>query len=101
VTATLQLTHGAIGVEVRRGTYEVVLDGQRVGSVSMNDAFEMPVATGHHVLQVRSGRRSSRPEAFDAVDGAIIAYRCTGKNILPLFLLSFVVPSLALVLRRQ
>ena len=32
VAATLKLTHKAIGVEVRRGTYDVVVDGKRVGS---------------------------------------------------------------------
>ena len=30
--ATLKLTHKAIGAEVRRGTYDVVLDDGRVGS---------------------------------------------------------------------
>jgi hypothetical protein len=31
MAATLRLVHKAIGVEVRRGTYDVVLDGERVG----------------------------------------------------------------------
>ena len=29
--ATLKLTHKAIGAEVRRGTYDVVVDGERPG----------------------------------------------------------------------
>ena len=29
MAATLKLTHKAIGVEVRRGTYDIVVDGQR------------------------------------------------------------------------
>lgn len=28
MTATLKMTHKAIGVEVRRGTYDIVVDGQ-------------------------------------------------------------------------
>ena len=36
MAATLKLTHKSIGVEVRRGTYDIVVDGQRVGSVEMN-----------------------------------------------------------------
>ena len=36
MSATLKLTHKAIGAEVRRGTYDVVVDGERVGSVEMN-----------------------------------------------------------------
>jgi len=38
---------------------------------------------------------------IDAAEGEVIAFRCTGKRFLPLFLASFVVPSLALKLRRE
>jgi hypothetical protein len=101
MSATLTLTHKAIGVEVRRGTYDVMVDGERVGSVEMNDTFETPVEPGRHNLQVRSGRSSSRTTAFEAADGETVSFRCTGKSFLPLFLASFVVPSLALVLIRE
>jgi hypothetical protein len=50
--ATLKLTHKAIGAEVRRGTYDVVVDGERVGSVEMNHTIEIPVEPGRHTLQV-------------------------------------------------
>jgi hypothetical protein len=43
MSATLRLTHKAIGAEVRRGPYDVVVDGQRVGSVEMNHTIEIPV----------------------------------------------------------
>ena len=99
--ATLQLTHKTIGVEVRRGPYEVVLDGHPVGSVALNDTFETPVEPGPHTLKLRSGRNSSRTKTFDAADGEIVSFRCSGKNILPIFLLSFAVPSLALTLHRE
>ena len=101
MAATLKLAHKAIGAEVRRGTYEVVLDGERVGSVEMNDTFETLMEPGRHAVQVRSGRNSSRTKTFDAADGEVVAFRCTGKSILPVFLASFVVPSLALSLRRE
>jgi len=48
MSATLKLTHKAIGVEVRRGTYDVVVDGERVGSLEMNDTIEIPIEAGHH-----------------------------------------------------
>jgi len=94
--ATLKLTHKSIGVEVRRGAYDVVVDGERVGSVEMNNTVEVPVEPGRHTLQVRNGRKSSRAQPFDAAEGEVVAFRCTGMRLLPLFLLSFVVPSLAL-----
>jgi hypothetical protein len=99
--ATLEVTHAAIGVEVRRGPYDVVVDGQRVGSLEMNDTIEIPIEPGHHSACVRSGRNSSRTLAFDAAEGEVIAFRCTGKRFLPIFLLSFVLPRLALSLRRE
>jgi len=99
--ATLKLTHKAIGAEVRRGTYDVVVDGQRAGSVEMNNTIEIPVEPGRHTLQVRDGRNLSGTETFDAAEGEIVAFRCTGKRFLPIFLASFVVPRLALKLVRD
>ncbi len=99
--ATLKLSHKAIGVEVRRGAYDVVIDDQPCGSLDMNDTIEIPIATGHHTLQVRSGRNLSRTLSFDASEGQLVAFRSTGKRFLPIFLLSFVVPRLALSLRPE
>ena len=101
MAATLKLTHKAIGAEVRRGTYDVVLDREDVGSLEMNNTFETSVQPGSHTLQVRSGRKSSRIVTFGAAEGEVVAFRCTGKRFLPIFLVSFAVPSLALSLRRE
>ena len=65
----------------------------------MGDTIELSIEPGHHTLQVRSGRNSSRSQHFDAVEGLVVAFRCTGKSFLPIFLASFIVPSLALQLR--
>ena len=99
--ATLKVTHKAIGAEVRRDAYDVFVDGARVASVEMNDTIEVPIEPGHHALQVRSGLKSSGTETFEAEEGEVVAYRATGKRFLPLFLASFVVPRLALVLVRE
>src|SRR6202035_323938 len=101
MSATLKLTHKTIGVEIRRGTYDVVIDGKPSGSLELNETIHMPVEPGHHTLQVRNGRNASRTKTFDAAEDEIVAFRCSGKRILPIFLLSFVVPSLALSLHRE
>jgi len=101
MSATLKLTHKAIGVEVRRGIYDVVVDGERVGSLEMNDTLETPIAAGHHTLQVRDRRNLSRTLTFDAAEGQVVSFRCTGKRFLPIFLVSFVLPRLALSLRPE
>jgi len=66
--ATLKVTHKALGAEVRRGTYDVVVDGERAGSVDMNHTIEVPVEPGRHTLQVRNGRNSSSIQTFDAAE---------------------------------
>jgi hypothetical protein len=101
MAATLMVTHKAIGVEVRRGSFDVVLDGEHVGSLENNGTFETPVEPGRHTLQVRNGRNSSGTKTFDAAEGDMVTFRCSGKRFLPIFLASFVVPSLALSLHRE
>jgi hypothetical protein len=101
VAATLKLTHRAIGAEVRRGTDDVVVDGQSAGSLDMNNTIEIPVEVGRHTVQVRDGRKASGTMTFDAAEGETVAFRCTGKRFLPIFLASFIVPSLALKLKRE
>ena len=99
--ATLKVTHKAIGAEVRRATYDIMVDGHHAGSVEMNDTIKIPIEPGRHTLKVRSGRNSSRTWTFVAVEGQNVAFRCTGKSFLPIFLASFFVPSLALQLRPE
>lgn len=101
VSTTLRVTHKAIGAEARRGTYDVFVDGNQVGSVEMNNTTEIQVAPGRHTLQIRDGRKSSGIETFDAAEDEIVTFRCTGKRFLPIFLASFIVPKLALKLVRQ
>jgi len=101
MSATLRLTHKAIGAEVRRGTYDAVVDGNPGGSLELNETIDIPIEPGHHTLQIRNGRNSSRTKSFDAAEGETVAFRCGGKSILPVFLLSFVVPSLAISLHRE
>ena len=101
MSAALRLTHKAVGAEVRRGAYDVVIDGEQVGSVEMNDTIELPIELGRHTLQVRDGRKSSSTESFDASEGETVAFRCTGKRFLPIFLVSFILPTLALKLVRE
>jgi hypothetical protein len=88
-------------VEVRRGPYDVLVDGDLVGSLELDETFETTVEPGPHTLQVRDGRKLSQSRTFDAAEGEVIRFRCSGKRFLPIFLASFVVPSLALSLHRD
>jgi hypothetical protein len=99
MSATLEVTHKAIGVEVRRGTFDALVDVERVGSIELNDTIEIPIEAGPHTLQVSEDQNLSRTLTFDAAEGQVVAFRYTGKRFLLIFLLSFVVPRLALSLR--
>jgi hypothetical protein len=80
---------------------EITLDGTTVGSIKPRETFEKPIEPGRHTLQVRAGRYSSRAQSFDAADGNAVTFRCYGGRIWPIYLISFLVPSLALSLKRE
>jgi hypothetical protein len=80
MSATLKLTHKTIGAEIRRGTYDAVVDGKPVGSVELNETIDIPVEPGRHNLQVRNGRRSSRTKTFDVAEGEIASFRMRRKE---------------------
>ena len=88
-------------MELRRGTFQITLDGTTVGTIDRDQTFETPVEPGHHQLQVRIGRYSSAHRTFDVADGDSINFRCNSARIWPIYLASLLAPSLALILKRE
>ena len=78
-----------------------MLDGNDVGSIEWHQTIEVPIEPGHHTLQVRAGRYTSRRRSFDTADGEIVNFRCNGAPVWPLYLASIVKPDLALTLKRE
>jgi len=103
MSATLEMTRKAPVMEVvHRGTFDVLVDGKRVGSIeSDGDITETPVAPGCHTLQVREIRYSSRELSFQVSNDQVFSFRCHGRRIQPIFLASLVVPRWALKLRPE
>ena len=103
VTATLRLTRHANGmvIELRRGQFEIELDGKSIGTIAYSETVEAEIDPGHHVLKIRSGRYSSRDLSFDVTDGDVAAFRCHGAMVWPRWLVSFVKPDWAIALMRQ
>jgi hypothetical protein len=99
VAATLKLTRQALGIELRRGRFDISVDGVTVGSLERDDTVETPVDPGHHTLVVRKGRYSSRPHPFDVADGEVVSFRCHGAEVWPRWVASLVKPDLAISLR--
>ncbi|HEY4851414.1 MAG TPA: hypothetical protein VII22_11490 [Streptosporangiaceae bacterium] len=78
--ATLQLVREGFGFELRRGTFHVLLDGNDVASIEWKQTIDVPIKPGHHSLQIRAGRYSSRIRSFDTADGEIVNFRCTAPG---------------------
>ena len=102
MSAQLKVTRKVgFGVELRRGQFEVVLDGTSIGIIANHESAEHSLEPGHHTLRIRAGRYSSREESFEALNGGDVSFLCHGIRIWPLYLASFFVPSLAIELRRE
>lgn len=98
---TLRVIREGIGIELRRGTFEITMDGNVVARIERGDTAEVPFQPGRHRLQIRAGRYSSRPHDFDSADGEVVNFRCHGAMMWPRYVASIVKPDLALSLRRE
>jgi hypothetical protein len=101
VAATLSLTREGAGIELRRGRFEILVDGESVGSLELHETVEPPIEPGHHSLRIRAGRYSSREVPFDVTDGEVVNFRCHGTMIWPRYVASIVKPDLAISLKRE
>jgi hypothetical protein len=102
VSATLRVTHEVeFGFELRRGLFEVSLDGKNVGPLANHETVETSLESGHHSIRIRKGRYSSRDHPFDVGDGEVVIFRCHGTRIWPRYVASIVVPNLAISLKRE
>jgi hypothetical protein len=101
MTATLKLTRDpSIGIELRRGTFEIFVDGSSAGSIEFHQTVETPVDPGHHTVLVRKGRYSSQRRSFDVADGDVVTFNCSGVRIWPTYVASLIVPNIGISLRR-
>jgi hypothetical protein len=99
MSSTLTLERATTGaMELRRGTFEIILDGKPAGSIGRHQTVELQVEPGPHTLQVKAGRYSSPARNFDAADGANISFRCNGAILWPRYIASLFVPAIGLKL---
>jgi hypothetical protein len=99
--ATLRLTREGAGIELRRGPFEIQVDGSTVGSITHKEQVETPLQPGHHTLRIRSGRYSSQDHSFDVNDGEVVSFRTHGAMVWPRYVASIVKPDLAISLKQE
>ena len=101
MTATLKLTRKGFGIEFRRGTFGISVDGRNVGSLEWDETVALPIEPGHHVLRISAGRYSSHERPFDVADGEVASFRCHGAVLWPRYLASITKPDLAISLTSE
>jgi hypothetical protein len=102
VSATLRLTRKHPGMELRRGAFEIELDGKSAGSIeTIHETVEIPVESGHHTLRIRYGRYSSAERAFDVGDGEVVDFRTHGPLVWPVYAASMIKPDLGITLKHE
>ena len=100
VPATLRLTREGFGIELRAGTFDIVLDGESVGRINYRDTIEKTIEPGNHDLRIRVGRYSSHDYTFNAADGDVVNLRCHGAMVWPRYVASIFKPDLAISIKR-
>ncbi len=101
MAAMLQLKREtSFAFELRRGRFDISVDGASVGTIDHDETVEVPVEPGSHTLRLQAGRYSSRELTFEAADGATVSFRCHGATIWPTYVASIARPELAISLRQ-
>lgn len=101
MSSTVTLERASTGaVELRRGSFEVILDAKPAGSIDRHQTVELQVEPGPHTLQVKTGRYTSPVRTFDVADGATIDFRCNGAILWPQYVASLLVPTIGLRLHQ-
>jgi hypothetical protein len=102
MSATLRVTRSlGFAIELRRGPFQVLVDGSDVGTIENHETIETPLEPGRHTIRIRKGRYSSREHSFEADDNAVVNFRCHGAGLWPIYVASMVVPNLAITLKRE
>jgi hypothetical protein len=102
MSATLRVTREGVGIELRRGKFDVVVDGASAGALeARNDSVEIPIDPGNHALRIQAGRYGSPTRRFEAEDHEIVNFRTRGAVVWPLYVASIVKPDLAIALKRD
>lgn len=101
MSATLRLTREGVGIELRRGLFEISVDDKSVGSLKRHDTVETRLEPGNHTVRIGAGRYSSRPCSFGVADGEVVSFRCHGTMVWPRYVASYFKPNWGISLQRE
>ena len=102
MTAELRLSRQWGSYAVRGKSWQVIVDGEAVGSIGHRQTIELPVDPGEHTLRVKASERYiSRERRFEAIDEQVVNFRCHGPVALPMLLVSLIKPDLWITLKQE
>ena len=82
--------------------WNVVIDGDVVGSITNEHTVELPVEPGRHALRVTSMRYLVSPEeSFDAGEGQVVGFSCHPQSLSPLIFPRWIVWLLATLVKHD
>jgi hypothetical protein len=92
----------AIAIGDRKRSWPILLDGQPIGQIGLNDVFEAPIEPGTHTLLLTStGKRRSPERAFTAADESVTEFACHTQPYWPLLLMALVNPGRWIALKQR
>src|ERR1700681_1786652 len=103
-TATVRLSRKSWGSSHsgKARTWQVVIDGGIVGSISNQQTVELPVEPGRHTLRVRSMENLLSPEvSFEVTDGQVVGFSCHPRSLTPLIFTRWTVWLLATMVKND
>jgi hypothetical protein len=101
LSGVLKLRREGVGIELRRGRFNIYVDGSNVGTIDNHQTVNIPVDAGQHTLRIGVGRFSSQTSPFVLADGDSVDFRCHGAMLWPRYVASLVVPNLAISLQPE
>ena len=99
--ATLRVVREGVGIELRRGHFQISVDGKESGAIDRHETVEIPIEPGSHSIQIQAGRYSSHKQTFEAGEGEVVNFRTRGAVIWPIYVASIIKPDLAIALKRE
>lgn len=106
MTTTLHLERSmpgpTIAIQDRHADWAILLDGQEVGHIASDGAYETEVPPGSHTLQLTStGRRRSPVRTFTVAAESVVEFRCHSQPVWPLMLMALAVPGRWIALKQR
>jgi ABC-type transport system involved in multi-copper enzyme maturation permease subunit len=100
-TATLRVSRKWGGVIDRSREWQIIVDGNEMGSIASQKMVELSIEPGRHTVRLGSHRHTSPERSFEAEDGRVVSFRCRGAMGWPVYLAALVKPDLWISLRQD